>query len=38
VQDQYDMEQFEQQRFESEHFCKSRMTIRSDATRLAHNY
>ena len=38
VQDHYDIEQFEQQRFESEHFCKSRMAIRPDGPHLAHNY
>jgi len=38
VQDQYDIEQFEQQRFESEHFCKNRMAIRPSTPDLAHNY
>lgn len=38
VQDQYDIEQFEQQRFEAEHFCKNRMVVRPGTLHLAHNY
>lgn len=38
VQDQYDIEQFEQQRFEAEHFCKNRMAVRPGTSYLAHNY
>ncbi len=38
VQDMYDIEQFHQERFVSDHFCKSRMAIRPDSPFLAHNY
>jgi hypothetical protein len=34
----YDMEQFHQQRFEADHYSKSRMAIRPDSPHLAHNY
>ncbi len=38
VQDAYDLEQFQQQRFEHDHFSKNRMVIRPENHQLWHNY
>jgi len=37
VQDAYDLEQFEQHRFEHDHFSKNRMVIRPEGEYLWHN-
>ena len=38
VQDFYDYEQFEQERFDTRHFSKHRMVVRSSTPMLAHNH